>query len=255
MEKYSFDDLCKIIEKLRAPGGCPWDAEQTHESIKKCMVEEAYEAVEAIESGDMTKVYDELGDLLLQVVMHAQIAKENGEFDIADVTNAVSTKMIRRHPHVFGTTQVNGSEEVLDNWEKIKKVEKGESKTSEGLDSVAHSLPALIRAQKVQKKASKAGFDWEDIGGAIDKIKEETAEFEEAVKNGSNTEEELGDLLFSVVNAARFAKVDSEEALTQSTRKFIKRFAKMEDEVLKSGKRLEDLSLDEMDMIWNKIKH
>ena len=255
MGKYNFDDLCRIIERLRGKGGCPWDAEQTHESIKKCMVEEAYEAVEAIESGDMSKVYDELGDLLLQVVMHAQIAKESGEFDMDDITNAVCTKMIRRHPHVFGDTKVKDSDEVLDNWEEIKKAEKGESKASESLESVAHSLPALMRAQKVQKRAAKVGFDWADVSGAIDKVKEETAELEEAVKNGTNTEEELGDLLFSVVNVARFVKADSEEALTQSTRKFISRFAKMEDVVLKSGKRLEDLSLDEMDGIWDKIKH
>lgn len=253
-KKYTFDDLLKIIARLRAKDGCPWDAEQTHDSIKKCMVEESYEVIEAIESGDMSKVYDELGDLLLQVVFHAQIAKENGEFDIDDVTNAICKKMIRRHPHVFGDVKVKNSDEVLDNWDEIKKEEKGESKTSETLKSVSAYLPALMRAQKVQKKAAKVGFDWDGIDGALGKVREETDEFEEAVKNGSNKEEELGDLLFSVVNTARFADVDAEEALTKATKKFISRFEKMEDKISDEGKRLENLSLDEMDMFWEKVK-
>lgn len=253
-KKYSFDDLLRIIARLRAKDGCPWDAEQTHDSIKKCMVEESYEVIEAIESGDMSKVYDELGDLLLQVVFHAQIAKENGEFDIDDVTNAICEKMIRRHPHVFGDVKVNNSDEVLDNWDEIKKEEKGEKKMSETLKSVSAYLPALMRAQKVQKKAAKVGFDWTDISGALGKVREETDELEEAVKNNSNKEEELGDLLFSVVNTARYADVDAEEALTKATKKFILRFENMEDAVLDEGKRLEELSIDEMDSFWDKIK-
>ncbi len=251
---YSFDDLVDIMEKLRRPGGCPWDAEQTHESIKKCMIEETYEVIEALDSGDMVKVYDELGDLLLQVVFHAQIAKDNGDFDIGDVTNAICTKLIRRHPHVFGDEKLTTSEDVLDKWDDIKKHEKGEKSTTETLKSVAVSLPALMRAQKVQAKAAKVGFDWRDVSGALDKIHEETRELEEAIEKDTNKEEELGDLLFSVVNVSRFIGADSEEALYKTINKFVARFSHVESMANKEGRALSDMSLEEMDRLWDKSK-
>lgn len=251
---YSFDDLVDIMEKLRRPGGCPWDAEQTHESIKKCMIEETYEVIEALDSGDMVKVYDELGDLLLQVVFHAQIAKDNGDFDIGDVTNAICTKLIRRHPHVFGDEKLTTSEDVLDKWDDIKKHEKGEKSTTETLKSVAVSLPALMRAQKVQAKAAKVGFDWRDVSGALDKIHEETRELEEAIEKDTNKEEELGDLLFSVVNVSRFIGADSEEALYKTINKFVARFSHVESMANEEGRALSDMSLEEMDRLWDKSK-
>lgn len=251
---YSFDDLVDIMEKLRRPGGCPWDAEQTHESIKKCMIEETYEVIEALDSGDMVKVYDELGDLLLQVVFHAQIAKDNGDFDIGDVTNAICTKLIRRHPHVFGDEKLTTSEDVLDKWDDIKKHEKGEKSTTETLKSVAVSLPALMRAQKVQAKAAKVGFDWRDVSGALDKIHEETRELEEAIEKDTNKEEELGDLLFSVVNVSRFIGADSEEALYKTINKFVARFSHVESMANEEGRALSDMSLEEMDRLWEKSK-
>lgn len=252
--KYSFDDLVEIMEKLRRPGGCPWDAQQTHESIKKCMIEETYEVIEALDNGDMTKVYDELGDLLLQVVFHAQIAKDNGDFDIDDVTNAICTKLIRRHPHVFGDEKLATAEDVLNKWDDIKKHEKGEKSTTETLKSVAVSLPALMRAQKVQEKAAKVGFDWDDVRGAIDKVREETKELEEAIENDTNKEEELGDLLFSAVNVSRFIGVNSEEALYKTINKFVARFSHVERMANEQGRALFEMSLEEMDMLWEKSK-
>jgi tetrapyrrole methylase family protein/MazG family protein len=252
--KYTFDGLVNIMEKLRRPGGCPWDAEQTHESIKKCMIEETYEVIDALDSGDMTKVYDELGDLLLQVVFHAQIAKDNGDFDINDVIGAICRKLIRRHPHVFGEEKAGTAEEVLDRWDEIKKEEKEEKSGAEGLKSVPASLPALMRAQKVQEKAAKVGFDWDSIDGALDKVREETAELEEAEKKGENMKEELGDLLFSVVNVARFLGVDAEEALFETTNKFVSRFSEVERMARESERNLSEMTLDEMDVLWEKAK-
>lgn len=252
--KYNFGDLVKIMEKLRAPDGCPWDREQTHESLKKYMIEETYEVIEAIDGGESAKIADELGDLLLQIVFHAQIGRERGEFDINDVTQAICEKMIRRHPHVFGSTSVNNSEEVLTAWDEIKKEEKGEKSVTDTLNSVSRYLPALMRAQKVQHKASKVGFDWEDVWGAMDKIEEETKELCEAVKKGEGFEEEIGDLLFAVVNAARFLGVNPEQALTNTTGKFINRFSYIEENAQKYGKSLDKLTIKEMDDLWNEAK-
>lgn len=251
---YTFSDLVDIIARLRGEGGCPWDAEQTHESIKKNLIEEAYEATEAIDSGKGEVMADELGDLLLQIVFHAQIGKEDGEFTIDDVTNAVSEKMIRRHPHVFADTTVENSDEVLVNWEKIKKQEKGQKTATESMLSVSKYLPALMRAGKVQEKAAKVGFDWERAEDALLKVREETEELSEALGEKTNIEEEIGDLLFAAVNTARLCGVDAEEALTGATSKFIKRFTFMEENAHKQGKKLDTMTINEMDELWNMSK-
>ena len=251
---YTFYDLVDIIARLRGEGGCPWDAEQTHESIKKNLIEEAYEATEAIDSGKGEVMADELGDLLLQIVFHAQICKEDGEFTVDDVTNAVSEKMIRRHPHVFSDTSVKNSEEVLVNWEKIKKQEKGQKTATESMLSVSKYLPALMRAGKVQEKAAKVGFDWEKAEDALCKVREETEELSLALREKSTIEEEIGDLLFAAVNTARLAGVDAEEALSAATSKFIKRFTFVEEKAHKQGKKLDTMTINEMDALWNMSK-
>jgi len=252
--KYTFEDLKDIMKKLRGEGGCPWDAEQTHQSIKDCLIEEAYETAEAIDSGIDAKMYDELGDVLLQVVFHAEIASEEGRFDIDDITNAICTKLIRRHPHVFADGDAKTSAEVLDKWDEIKKIEKGEESTADTLMSVSPYLPALTYAKKVQKKASKVGFDWDSWAEPLEKVSEETEELKCALKDGTNIEEELGDLLFSAVNVSRFAGVDPEEALRKTTAKFINRFKAVETMAKQAGKNLEDMSLQEMDKLWDIAK-
>ncbi len=248
---YNFEDLVNIIAKLRAPGGCPWDAEQTHESIKKNLIEEAYEALEAIDTGKGEVMADELGDLLLQIVFHAQIGKDNGEFDINDVTTAVCEKMIRRHPHVFGNVKADTSDEVLKNWDEIKKQEKKLSDVSGTLKSVSSYLPALMRASKVQDKAAKVGFDFKDATGALSKVREETEEVREALATGKNVEEEIGDLLFAAVNVARLAGITSEQALTLTTEKFISRFEYVEQN---APRPLAEMELAEMDRLWEESK-
>lgn len=251
---YTFDDLKDIMVKLRSENGCPWDREQTHASIKNCLIEEAYETAEAIDSQRDEKIYDELGDVLLQVVFHAQIASEENRFTIDDITNAICEKMIRRHPHVFSDGDAKNSAEVLEKWEEIKKVEKGEGSHADNLKSVSSYLPSLTYAAKVQKKAAKVGFDWDSWQEPLKKVLEEAEEVREAIENGTNIEEELGDLLFSVVNVSRFAGVDSEEALKKATSKFIKRFEGVESAANGMGMRLEDMTLEEMDKLWEKMK-
>ncbi len=252
--QYTFSDLVNIIAKLRAPGGCPWDAEQTHESIKKNMIEEAYESLEAIDSGIGAKMADELGDLLLQIVLHAQIGKEYGEFTIDDVIGCVSEKMIRRHPHVFGEVQVENSDQVLVNWEKIKKQENGAKTTAQSMETVSRYLPALMRSEKLQGKAAKVGFDWQTPAEALEKVKEETAELAAALRENTNIREEIGDLLFAVVKVSRLAGVDPEDALTRASDKFTRRFADTERLVLADGKSFEKMTLSEMDAYWDKAK-
>lgn len=253
-ERYDVDDLRKIITLLRAPGGCPWDAEQTHESIRRNLLEEAYEAAEAIDEKNPEHLCEELGDVLMQVVFHTDIEADAGRFDLSDVADMTVKKLIYRHPHVFGDAVVSGSGEVLDNWDKIKRAEKKQETVADSLDAVAKSLPGLWRAEKLQKKAAKVGFDWPDAAGAMDKLAEEFRELNDAVRDGSNVAEELGDLLFSAVNVARFLKVDPEEALAASCDKFTDRFRYVEAAAIKRGRKLEDMTLGEMDELYGEAK-
>ena len=253
-DSYGVKDLEEIVRILRAPGGCPWDAEQTHQSIRRNFLEEAYEAVEAIDEGSPEHLEEELGDVLLQVVMHARMEEEAGRFNLDGVADGICKKLIYRHPHVFGDVSVSGTGEVLSNWEALKRKEKGQATNTDALEAVARSLPALWRAEKVQKKARKAGFDWPDVSGALDKLNEELSELKEAVATGGNVAEELGDLLFSAVNAARFLKVDPEDALNGATDKFIGRFRRVEAGAAGQGKAMEDMSLAELDQLWDRAK-
>ena len=253
-DSYGVQDLVEIVRILRAPGGCPWDAEQTHESIRRNFLEEAYEAVEAIDEGSPEHLREELGDVLLQVALHARMEDEAGRFDMDGVADGICKKLIYRHPHVFGDVAVSGTGEVLQNWEALKRTEKGQATHTDSLDAVARSLPALWRAEKVQKKAAKAGFDWPDASGAMDKLSEELAELKQAVAEDSNMAEELGDLLFSCVNVARFVKCDPEEVLQQATEKFISRFRLVEQAAARSEKSMEDMDLEELDKLWENAK-
>ena len=253
-DSYGVKDLEEIVRLLRAPGGCPWDAEQTHQSIRRNFLEEAYEAVEAIDEGSPQHLEEELGDVLLQVVMHARMEQEAGRFDLDGVADGICKKLIYRHPHVFGDVAVSGTGEVLSNWEALKRKEKGQATNTDALEAVARALPALWRAEKVQKKARKAGFDWPDVSGALDKLSEELEELKTAAAEGTNVAEELGDLLFSAVNAARFLKVDPEDALNGATDKFIGRFRKVEAQAAAQGKAMEDMGLEELDALWERAK-
>ncbi len=251
-DSYNVKDLEEIVRILRAPGGCPWDAEQTHQSIRRNFLEEAYEAAEAIDEESPEHLKEELGDVLLQVVFHARMEQEEGRFDLDAVADGVCKKLIYRHPHVFGDVSVSGTGEVLSNWEELKRKEKGQATNTDALESVARSLPALWRAEKVQKKAKKAGFDWPDISGALDKLSEELEELKTAAAQGTNVAEELGDLLFSAVNVSRFLKVDCEDALNQATDKFIGRFRKVEEQ---AGERpMTEMTLAELDQLWERAK-
>ncbi|MGU8323787.1 bifunctional methyltransferase/pyrophosphohydrolase YabN [Clostridium perfringens] len=254
--KKDFQDLLDIIETLRNPGGCPWDREQTHESLKSALLEECYEVIDAIENEDEDALIEELGDVLLQVVFHASIGKEDGYFDIMDVIGGISNKMINRHPHVFGNEEVNTSEQVLVNWDEIKKEEKGIKTLTEEMQNIAKSLPATTRAYKVQKKAKKVGFDWDDVNCAMDKVKEELNEIKEVYncEDKSIIEGEVGDLLFACINVARFLEVDGELALDKTIKKFIKRFSYIENEAIKNNKNLKDMTLEEMDKLWEEAK-
>lgn len=252
----SLQRLLDIMEKLRSPEGCPWDREQTHQSLKRNLLEETYEVLEAIDTNDPAILVDELGDVLLQVVFHAQIGKESGTFTMEDVINAVSDKLVRRHPHVFADVQVDSVSDVLENWDAIKKTEKASENRTSLLDGVPKEFPALMRAEKIQKKAAKVGFEWDDIHGAIDKFHEELGEFRDAIQENDpeHLTEELGDLLFALVNIARYVKVDPELALQQSTAKFVQRFHYIEKQAEHSNRNLEDMSLEEMDKLWNEAK-
>ncbi|MDM0563580.1 nucleoside triphosphate pyrophosphohydrolase [Clostridium perfringens] len=254
--KKDFQDLLDIIETLRNPGGCPWDREQTHESLKSALLEECYEVIDAIENKDEDALIEELGDVLLQVVFHASIGKEDGYFDIIDVIGGISNKMINRHPHVFGNEKANTSEQVLVNWDEIKKEEKGIKTLTEEMQNIAKSLPATTRAYKVQKKAKKVGFDWDDVNCAMDKVKEELNEIKEVYncEDKSIIEGEVGDLLFACINVARFLEVDGELALDKTIKKFIKRFSYIENEAIKNNKNLKDMTLEEMDKLWEEAK-
>lgn len=256
-DRYNIDDLVEIVKLLRSPGGCPWDIEQTHSSIRMDFIEEVYEAIEAIDNGDPELLREELGDVLLQVVFHTQIEREKGIFDLNDVCDEVCKKMIIRHPHVFGEVEVSDTGEVLKNWDAIKQNTKGQTTFTETLESVAVSLPALIRAQKVGKRAAKSGMDFADADSAIKNIYDELDELSAAADSGKSEDiaEELGDVLFSCVNAARKLGVNSEECLTAATEKFIRRFAAVEEIVKSRGKNMNDYTTAELDEIWNDIKH
>jgi tetrapyrrole methylase family protein / MazG family protein len=251
----NFSKLREIIFVLRGPNGCPWDKEQTHESLKKYLIEETFEVIEAIDSGDIDHLVEELGDVLLQVMLHAQIGEDEGYFAIEDVIEVLSEKMIRRHPHVFGNTDVKDSSEVLRNWQEIKKLEKGEKKASL-LDGVSKSMPNLLRAYEIQKKAAKVGFDWQEITPALEKVKEELEEFEDEIKKESliNAKKEFGDILFAFVNIARFLSIHPEEALFETNEKFIRRFRFIEEKVKNSEKAIEDYTLEELDRFWDEAK-
>lgn len=255
-EHYNINDFVKIIAVLRGEGGCPWDREQTHESIRRNALEEAYEVCEAIDEGDPEHLKEELGDLLMQVLFHAQIESEAGVFNIDDVADAACKKLIYRHPHVFGNVEVDGSAQVLENWDALKRKEKAQDTVATAMDDVAETLPALWRAEKVQKKAAKVGFDWPDVSGALGKISEETEELRQAIKNQDqeNIIEEIGDIIFSTVNTARFLGVDPEQAAHKACEKFIRRFRFLEQAALKEGKTLESMSLDEMEEIYQQAR-
>jgi tetrapyrrole methylase family protein / MazG family protein len=251
----NFSKLREIIAVLRGPNGCPWDKEQTHESLKKYLIEETYEVIEAIDSGDIDHLIEELGDVLLQVMLHAQIGEDEGYFAIEDVIEVLSEKMIRRHPHVFGDKKAENSKEVLRNWQEIKKQEKGERESSL-LEGISKSMPNLLRAFEIQKKAAKVGFDWQEITPALEKVKEELEEFENEIKQANfvDAKKEFGDILFAIVNIARFLDINPEEALFGTNEKFIRRFQFIEERVKKSGKSVEEHSLEELDQFWDEAK-
>jgi nucleoside triphosphate diphosphatase len=249
-----FAKLCDIVAKLRAPDGCPWDREQTNESLVPALIEEAYETAEATRSQDDAHFREELGDLLLLVVMHTEIARETGRFGIEEVIGQVSDKLIRRHPHVFGTSEARDAGAVLKQWEAIKREEKNAD--LHYLASLPKALPALMRAQKAQSKAARVNFDWTALRDVMAKVEEELRETKDAIQSRRQEmiEDEIGDLLFAVVNLARKCKIDAETALQSATDKFVARFNRLEDELKSRGKKLGDVDLDEMDAIWNQIK-
>lgn len=253
-DNYNIEDYIRLMKVLRSPDGCPWDREQTHESIRRNFIEEVCEAVEAIDEQSPEHLCEELGDVLMQVLFHAGIEEDRGGFTIDDVCDTACKKLILRHPHVFGDTVVSGSEDVLKNWDDIKRKEKNQKTVTESMDAVARTLPALWRAEKVQKKAAKVGFDWPDITGALDKLAEELTELSDAVCDGQNIEEELGDVLFSAVNIARFAHVDPETALNKTNDKFIRRFAYIEDAAEKKGADMSAMTLEEMEELYQEGK-
>lgn len=253
-DSYCFEDLLKIMEILRGENGCMWDREQDHHSIRRNFIEETYEVCEAIDKEDTELLKEELGDVLLQVVFHTRIEEEKGSFDMDDVADGICKKLIYRHPHIFGDVDVSSTEEILNNWDALKKTEKGQETAADTLNSVARSLPALIRAEKVQHKASKVGFDWDTIDGALEKVQEELDEVRRAANGDGDLPEEIGDLLFAAVNVARFAETDPEGALNEATEKFIRRFSYVEQAAAARGKKLEEMTLGEMDTLWNEGK-
>jgi MazG family protein len=255
MGQEAFTKLCEIVAKLRAPGGCPWDAEQTNESLLPPLIEEAYEVAGAVRARDDANLREELGDLILLAVMHSEIAEETGRFNISEVLEEITAKLIRRHPHVFGESAVRDSEGVMKQWEAIKREEKG-ADGGHYLASLPAALPALMRAQKAQKKAARVNFDWSEISDVIAKVDEELAETKEAIASGNPdaVADEIGDLLFAVVNLARKSDLDAETTLQTGTDKFVARFNQLEDAVHAQGKKLGDLGLDELDRIWNAVK-
>jgi len=252
-----FARLVEIMARLRGPGGCPWDREQTHESLKPFLVEETYEVLEAIDEGEPGKVREELGDLLFQVVFHARLAEEEGRYDMDGVLDGIEKKMIRRHPHVFGDKELASSAEVLADWETMKKLEDGYRTRKSILDGVPRELPALIRAHRLQERAARVGFDWEKVEDVKAKLDEEVAEFKDTLEKGDRSlmEDELGDIFFALVNIARFLGVNPEDALRKTISKFISRFQYIEERASASGRELAGMTLDEMDALWEESKN
>lgn len=251
-KKYkNLEELIEVVAKLRAPDGCPWDREQTHTSLRPNMLEEAYEAVDAIDENDMAHLREELGDVLLQILLHSQIASESNEFTLDDVAKELKEKLIHRHPHVFGTAKINNADDVLKTWDKLKSEEKTERKSA--MDGLSRSQAALISAQKISKRAVKTGFEWPNEESLYDCVMSEIEEFKEAEieKDKNHMEEEMGDILFAIVNLARWNKIDAEQALLKANKKFEKRFRKMED---LATKPLNDYSFEEFDNLWKQAK-
>ncbi len=256
--RYRFDDLVSIMTRLRGPGGCPWDRKQNHQSLLPYLLEETYEVADSIHRRDMDELCTELGDLLLQVIFHAQLARERKRFTIDDVVDRICRKLIGRHPHVFGQRRRLSARQVLGNWEKIKLAEPGNGGKTRGvLDGVPRALPALLRAFRVQEKTSRVGFDWDNPTGVLDKVNEEVDELRRSLRSHRKTEieNELGDLLFALVNLARHLHIDPESALSKTNQRFIRRFGYIEKNLPKTGKRLGEATLSEMDQLWEKAKH
>lgn len=255
-EKYDINDLLKIMELLRSPGGCPWDREQTHESIRNGLIEETYEVIEAINKGDRELLLEELGDVLLQVVFHAELEKEKDSFDFSDVCDGICKKLVERHPHVFGSVNVENTDDVLKNWDDIKRKSKGQKTQGSAMEKIPRELPALMRAEKIQSKAKKAGFDWDNVSGALDALESEIRELKEAMQKGSHDEieDEMGDVLFSCVNVSRFIDVEPELALTRSNEKFIKRFLEVERLAKEKDINMKEETIEELDKLWNQAK-
>lgn len=255
-DKYDINDLTSLIALLRAPGGCPWDREQTHRSIKKNFIEETYEVIEAINKNSTDGLREELGDVLLQIMLHTQMESEAGNFDFNDVCDELCKKLVVRHPYVFGDVKVSNTDEALSSWDAVKQSIKGVKNQSEMMDSIPIELPALMRAQKIQSKAAKAGFDWDNISGAFEKLYEEIDELKNAVDRDCQAEidDELGDVLFSCVNISRFVRTDSEESLKAATDKFVERFKIVERLAKENGVSMKEASIDELDRLWDKAK-
>ena len=253
-QQYGYEDLLEIIRLLRSEGGCPWDKAQTHQSIRRGLLEEAYEAAEAIDNDDPVLLKEELGDVLMQVVFHADIESDAGRFTIDDVCDGVVKKLLFRHPHVFGSECEDSPESVPVSWDKLKRQEKGQKTVADSMDSVARSLPGLWRAEKLQSKAASAGFEWPDVQGALDKLEEEVAELRRAVEEGGDVPEELGDVLFAAVKVGRFCACDPEDAVNGTCEKFIRRFRAVENGAAAQGREVSQLSLEEMTALWNEAK-
>ncbi len=252
--QYGYEDLLEIIRLLRSEDGCPWDKAQTHQSIRRGLLEEAYEAAEAIDNDDPVLLKEELGDVLMQVVFHADIESDAGRFTIDDVCDGVVKKLLFRHPHVFGSQREDSPESVLVSWDKLKRQEKGQKTVADSMDSVARSLPGLWRAEKLQNKAASAGFEWPDVQGALDKLEEEVAELRRAVEEDGDVPEELGDVLFAAVKVGRFCACDPEDTVNGTCEKFIRRFRAVENGAAAQGREVSQLSLEEMTALWNEAK-
>lgn len=255
-QREEFQKLVDVVAELRSERGCPWDRKQTHKSLRPYLIEETYEVIDAIDQANDAKLREELGDLLLQILLHAQLGSETGAFEISDVCRIIREKLLRRHPHVFGDVEVSGVDDVLHNWEAIKACESGYEDRESALDGVPKSLPALIRATEISKRASKVGFDWKKVEDILDKLHEESEELSEAIKQGQTDEirREIGDTLFVVVNIARYLGIDPEESLREMLGRFDYRFRRIEEHAKSTGRAISEMTLEEMDAVWDEAK-